>query len=162
MERSSFLRGAVAIAVAAAVAPGAARADTVAEIQTSGLIFKDTLVIERFDDPKVKGVKLYVADYQRPLNERLANNFFSDPTQASVTCVRNGPIVIADDISTSKDGEEVFSQARSLFFKSVKVRRVYDKASNTLIYVSYSTRLSKDDDENKSRFKSTMCAVPID
>lgn len=70
-------------------------------------------------------------------------------------------MTLAADINTSSEGEEVFSQARSLFFKSVKVRRIYDKPNNTLIYVSYSSRLSKDDDSNKSRFKSTMCAVPI-
>ena len=59
------------------------------------------------------------------------------------------------------EGEEVFSQSRSLFFKSVKVRRVYDKEANTVVYVSYSVRLSKSEDDNKSRFKSTMCTVPL-
>lgn len=31
---------------------------------------------------KVKGVALYVSDFQRPITERLQKNFFSDPTQA--------------------------------------------------------------------------------
>jgi len=30
------------------------------------------------------------------------------------------------------------------------------------VYVSYSTRLNRDDDENKSRFKTTMCAVKVE
>ena len=29
----------------------------------------------------------------------------------------------------------------------------------TLVYVSYSTRLDKGDDDNKSRYKSTTCAL---
>jgi len=140
---------------------GAAHADTVAEIPASGLIFKDTIKVDRFQDPQVKNVYIYVADFERPINERLSKDFFSDPTQASVTCVQTGPMELAPGISTSREGEEVFSQARSLFFKSVKVRRIVDKEANAVIYVSFSTRLSKDDDSNKSRFKSTMCALPI-
>ncbi|KAJ1636615.1 CreA protein-domain-containing protein [Pavlovales sp. CCMP2436] len=164
VERLVFVRSALGLAaglVVGGTSPEHARAEQIASIPTSGLVFKDTLNIESFDDPKVSGVKLYVADFQRPINERLSSNFFSDPTQASVTCVRIAPMVLADNINTSSEGEEVFSQARSLMFKSVKVRRIYDKASNTLVYVSYSQRLAKDDDANKSRFKSTMCAVPI-
>jgi hypothetical protein len=32
----------------------------VGQLQGSGLVFKDTLLIESFDDPKVRGVKLYI------------------------------------------------------------------------------------------------------
>ena len=42
------------------------------------------------------------------------------------------------------------------------MRRLYDKETGTLVYVSYSTRLVKDDDESKSRYKTSMCAVKID
>lgn len=65
-------------------------------------------------------------------------------------------------IDLSKQGEEVFSEARSLLFKTVRVRRVYDKESKALIYISYSTRFSKSDDDNKSRFKSSLCAIPVE
>jgi catabolite regulation protein CreA len=61
----------------------------------------------------------------------------------------------------SKSGEEVFSEARSLLFKTVRVRRLYDADANALIYVSFSTRFDKNDDANKSRFKSSICAVPL-
>lgn len=63
---------------------------------------------------------------------------------------------------TNTRTEEVFSEARSLLFKTIRVRRVYDKEANAIIYVSYSTRLTKNDDDNKSRFKSSLCAVPLD
>ncbi len=34
--------------------------------------------------------------------------------------------------------------------------------SRTAVYVSYNTRLDKSDDSNKSRFKSSLCAVNLD
>jgi len=42
------------------------------------------------------------------------------------------------------------------------VRRVVDKATNTLVYVSYSDRLNKGDDANKARFASSLCTVSMD
>lgn len=42
---------------------------------------------------QVKGVTLYVSDFRRPLTERIAKDFFSDPSQTSVACVRTGPVV---------------------------------------------------------------------
>lgn len=56
----------------------------------------------------------------------------------------------------------MFSEARSLLFKTIRVRRVYDKDAQALIYVSYSTRFNNKDDDNKSRFKSSICAIPLD
>ena len=47
-------------------------ARTIGEIQGSGLVFKDTLKVEAFDDPKVSGVQLYLSDFQRPATEKLA------------------------------------------------------------------------------------------
>ena len=92
-----------------------------------------------FDFPlsQVKGVALYISDFQRPVTERLQKNFFSDPTQASVACAKVGKIELAADINKGKEGEEVFEQARSLLFKSVRIRRIYDEQARTLIYVSY-------------------------
>mmetsp|Transcript_27336 Transcript_27336/g.42718 ORF Transcript_27336/g.42718 Transcript_27336/m.42718 type:complete len:217 (+) Transcript_27336:20-670(+) len=134
----------------------------VGEIPASGLVFKDTIKVTAFKDPKVEGVELYITDFERPVTERLQKNFFSDPTQASISCAKTGKIKVADDIYKGKEGEDVFEQARSLLFKSLRVRRIYDEESQTLIYVSYSTRLNKDDDDNKSRFKTTTVAVHID
>jgi catabolite regulation protein CreA len=123
---------------------------------------KDTLTIESFDDPKVKGVTLYISNFQRPLNERLSKDFFNDPSSASVGCARTGPIAIADNIALGKQGEEVFEENKSLLFKALRVQRIYDKQKNTVVYVSFNTRLDKSQDSNKSRFKSSICAVGLD
>ena len=45
---------------------------TVGEIQGSGLVFKDTLKVEAFSDPKVSGVQLYLSDFQRSATEKFA------------------------------------------------------------------------------------------
>lgn len=142
---------------------GEANADSrlVGEIAGSGIVFKDTLNIESFDDPKVKGVTLYISNFQRPLNERLSKDFFNDPSFASVACAKTGPISIADNIGTGKQGEEVFEENRSLLFKQLRVQRIYDKEKNTVIYASFNTRLDKNSDTNKSRFKSSVCAVNL-
>jgi len=74
---------AVLTTVSPALAPSqvavAAESRLIGEIAGSGLVFKDTLNVESFDDPKVKGVTLYISSFQRPLNERIQKDFFSDP-----------------------------------------------------------------------------------
>mmetsp|Transcript_7790 Transcript_7790/g.11918 ORF Transcript_7790/g.11918 Transcript_7790/m.11918 type:complete len:196 (-) Transcript_7790:92-679(-) len=136
----------------------------VGEIAGSGLVFKDTLTIESFDDPKVRGVTLYVSNFQKPLTERLSKGeLFTDPSSASVACAKtSSKVQIADNIAKGKQGEEVFEESKSLLFKTLRVQRIYDEEKNTMVYVSFNTRLDKSQDTNKSRFKSSICAVSLD
>ena len=142
----------------------AAAADkrTVGSISASGLVFKDKLIIDAFKDPKVDGVTLYVSDFERPVTERLQKDFFSDPSQSGLACSRRGAIKVTGDLNMSPEGEEVVTEAKSLLFKTLKVRRVVDKETNSLVYVSYSDRLNKGDDANKARFSSSLCSVSMD
>lgn len=94
----------------------------IGEIAGSGIVFKDTLTVESFDDPKVQGVTLYISNFQRPLNERLQKDFFNDPSFASVSCAKTGPISVADNIAIGKQGEEVFEESKSLLFKQLRVQ----------------------------------------
>jgi len=149
------------------VALPAHAADTarvVGTLKGSGLVFKDTLQVEAFEDPKVKGVFLYVANFQIPVTERLTGgNFFSDPSSASVTCARSQKgVSIADNIAKGPAGEEVFQENKSLLFKTLRVQRIYDEPANTVVYVSFNTRLDKSDDSNKSRFTSSVCAINLE
>jgi catabolite regulation protein CreA len=57
-----------------------------------------------FQDPKVEGVTIYLADFERPINEKLAKNFFDDPTSTSLTCARGTNIKVGD-ISKDLQGE---------------------------------------------------------
>jgi hypothetical protein len=73
---SSLLAGAAAATLGVAVPTSDAHAAegsrTIGQISGSGLVFKDTLVVESFDDPKVKGVTLYVSNFERPLTGELS------------------------------------------------------------------------------------------
>jgi catabolite regulation protein CreA len=152
--------------LAAPLAPvHAAESQVIGQITGSGLVFKDTLQVESFEDPKIRGVTLYISNFQRPINERLssAKNFFSDPSSAAVACARTGQkVIVADNINTTPAGEEVFKESKSLLFKSLKVQRIFDTEHNTVIYVSFNTRIDKNDDDNKSRFQNSLCAVNLD
>lgn len=96
--------------------------------------------VEALSDPKVSGVTCHLSHFDRGFWDRVAKgNWFENPSNASIACRQTGPIEISD-IDTDKNGEEVFNQRQSLMFKSLAVRRIYDEANNTLIYVAYSRR----------------------
>ena len=138
----------------------------VGSIDAGGFVpgLKDTLKIQRITDNKLPAVHLYLADFERPLVEKLANDFFSDPSSASLSCVLTGAPTAKElsSLSTDQNGEDVFSESKSFFKgKSIKIKRVYDKESNTAVYAAFSTRFITSDDSNKSRFKSSLCAVNL-
>jgi catabolite regulation protein CreA len=135
----------------------------VAEMSGSGFFLKDTLRIESFNDPKVDGVQLYISDFQKPMTEKIAKgDVFQDPTLAGLACSSRARVVVQPDATRSMEGEEIFSEARSLLFKSLKVRRIIDLPGQTVVYVLYSQKLNKNDDPFGSRFKSSLCAVHVD
>ena len=162
--------------------------------------------VDAFADPKVEGVTLYVSDFERPVVERVQKDFFSDPSrgaaqmkhptpstrrqrltlcprrQSGLACSRRAAPLKVGNVDTSAEGEDVVSEAKSLLFKTLRVRgrcpserrvdgvrvphaqvkRIVDKEANALVYVSYSTRINKDDDSNKARFASSLCTVSMD
>ena len=50
---------------------------------------------------------------------------------------------VIGDIERDEEGEEVFNERKSLVFKNLAVRRIYDEARQTLVYVIYSRQVSK-------------------
>ena len=60
-----------------------------------------------------------------------------------------------DAIDKSKDGEVIFTKSKSIFFKYMKIRRIYDAENQTLLYVSYSTK------ETSGSFKHSLSTVPL-
>jgi CreA protein len=99
------------------------------------------IVVEAVADPGVAGVTCHLVRFDRSVIDRLSKgNWFENPSNSGISCQQTGPIVIGK-IVTSAKGEEVFSQRMSLFFKSIAVRRIYDKANDTLVYVAYSRQV---------------------
>ena len=96
------------------------------------------IVVEAIEDPKIRGITCHVTHFERGLIDRLRKgNWFEDPSNASIACRQTGPIVIGD-IERDDEGEEVFNERKSLVFKNLAVRRIYDEAHQTLVYVVYS------------------------
>lgn len=100
------------------------------------------IVIESIRDPKVAGVTCHIAYFERGMIDRLANgNWFEDPSDSAIECQRTGPIVIGD-IARGEQGEDVFRASRSIILKTLRVRRIYDEASQTLIYVAHAREIT--------------------
>ena len=118
---------------------GACSAEEVGEVDVDWL--GNDIIIEAIADPKVKGVTCHVSYFERGLIDRLQKgNWFEDPSNSSISCRQTGPIVIGD-IARDKDGEKVFSQRTSLIWKELTVTRVYDKSTDTLIYLAHARQV---------------------
>jgi CreA protein len=99
------------------------------------------LVVEAFADPEVAGVTCHIVHFDRSVIDRLTKgNWFENPSNSAISCIQTGPITIGK-IALGRKGEEIFSQRMSLFFKSIAVRRIYDRKNDTLIYVAYSRQI---------------------
>ena len=91
--------------------------------------------------PKIQGVTCHVSYFDRGVIDRLQKgNWFEDPSDSSIACRQTGPITIGD-IDLGEEGEEVFKQGISLIWKKQVVNRIYDKANQTLIYLSHSRQV---------------------
>lgn len=133
----------VSLASAAAILSGVVAAPAIAEVV--GKVGVDwignDIIVEAVPDPQVKGVTCHVTYFDRSVIDRLRNgNWFEDPSNNSISCRQTGPVEIGD-IELGKDGEEVFRQGRSLIWKDLLVKRIYDKTNDTLIYLAHSRQV---------------------
>lgn len=113
------------------------------------------ITVEAVADPQVKGVVCHVSYFNRSLLDRLQQgNWFEDPSYSAVACAASGPITIGK-INVNKGGEEIFQQARSLIWKSLRVSRIYDADNNTLVYLAHSRELQQ------GSAKMSLSVVPL-
>ena len=113
------------------------------------------IVVEAIADPKVQGITCHLTHFDRSVIDRLRKgNWFEDPSNSSIACRQTGPLVIGD-IKTDPSGEEVFSERARLVFKSIAVRRIYDKKNDSLIYVAYSRQVQD------ASAKMSVTTVPL-
>ena len=140
------------VAMAPAVA-GAARADEVGGFKNDWT--GNRIVVEAIADPKVQGITCHLTHFDRSVIDRLRKgNWFEDPSNSSIACRQTGPLAIGD-IKLDEAGEEVFSERASLVFKSIAVRRIYDKKNDSLIYVAYSRQVQD------ASAKMSVTTVPL-
>lgn len=115
-----------------------------------GMFTMKDIKISNLDDEKIPGVTCHIASVE-------ANLSLSDPSDSSISCRQTGDITpeMLARIDKSKSGEVVFKQSKSIFFKSMKVRRIYDAENQTLLYLSYTTK------ETEGSFKHSLSTVPL-
>jgi len=135
------------------VVPFAAWAEEVGKVGVDWV--GNDIIVEAINDPQVPGVTCHIAYFERSLIDRLSQgNWFEDPSNASIACRQTGPITIGD-IDRSEEGEEVFRQSRSLVLKSIRIKRIYDEANQTLIYLAHARELTE------GSAKMSISTVPL-
>ena len=128
-------------------------ADVVGNVDVDWL--GNDIVVEAVQDPKVKGVTCHLSYFERGIIDRLQKgNWFEDPSNSSISCRQTGPIEIGE-IDRSNEGEDVFRERRSIIFKTLRVKRIFDEANNTLIYISHAR------DVQNGSAKMSMSTVPL-
>jgi CreA protein len=111
----------------------------------------DKIVVDGFDDPKVRGVACHLSRAQTG-GVKGGMGVAEDTSDASIACRQIGPIQFLGEIT---DGEQVFDEHRSLVFKKLQVVRFFDRERNVLVYVSYSDRVIEGSPKN------SISTVPI-
>ncbi|MBE4066711.1 hypothetical protein CGI24_08365 [Vibrio parahaemolyticus] len=123
--------------------------DEVGDVSLGMFTMKD-IKLNTLVDPEVPGVTCHVASIE-------ADFSLADPSDSSISCRQTGEITpeMITKIDKSKSGEVVFKKSKSVFFKSMKIRRIYDPENQTLMYLSYSTK------ETSGSFKHSLSTVPL-
>ena len=146
-----------AAAIVAAMLPFPARA-----AEAPNLIFResttwhaltpnDKLATYAVDDPEVDGVACY---YTVPEKGGIAGalGVAEEVSDISLACRQVGPIRIKDKLG---QGDVMFSEKRSFFFKHMQIVRGCDPQRNTLVYMVYSDKFVDGSPKNSTS------AVPI-
>ena len=106
----------------------------------------DKLAVYGVDDPLVDGVACH---YTAPEKGGLAGAFglAEQTSDISLACRQYGPIKFKDKFS---QGDVVFSERRSLFFKKMQIVRGCDPKRNILVYMTYSDKLVEGSPKNST------------
>ena len=133
-----------ALATAAVLAVTLAACGDSREVGSVGVDWTgNDISVDAVADPEVQGVVCHLAYFNRSFIDRLSQgNWFEDPSYSALDCSITGPVTIGN-ISTRAGGEEVFREARSLIWKSLRVSRIYDQANNSLIYLAHARELQQ-------------------
>ncbi len=149
-RRASLCFG-VFFGLAVAELTGAANADGPDLIFRKSTVFKfltpnDRLATYAIDDPAVDGIACY---YTVPEKGGIAGTLglAEQVSDVSLACRQYGPIKFKEKFS---QGDVVFRERRSLFFKKMQIVRGCDKKRNVLVYMVYSDKLIEGSPKNST------------
>jgi len=111
------------------------------------------LAVYGIDDPLVEGVACH---YTLPEKGGVSGMFgvAEEVSDISLACRQIGPVSFK---GTFEQGDEVFRQRRSFFFKRMRIVRACDTERNVLIYLVYSDKLIEGSPKNST---STVPIMP--
>lgn len=106
----------------------------------------DKLAVYGIDDPVVEGVACH---YTIPEKGGLtgALGLAEQTSDISLACRQYGPIKFKDKFS---QGDVVFSERRSIFFKKMQIVRGCDAKRNILVYMTYTDKLVEGSPKNST------------
>jgi CreA protein len=105
------------------------------------------------DDPGVDGVACY---FTVPEIGGWAGwaGFAEERSETSLACRQTGPVTIKTKFA---QGDEIYQQRRSLFFKKMQIVRGCDAKRNVLVYLAYTDKLIDGSPQNST---STVPIMP--
>ena len=142
---------AAVLALVAMTVPSARAADEPDLIFKRSTVFKlltpnDKLATYGLDDPEVDGVACHFTVPERGGLKGWIG-IAEEVSDISLACRQIGPIRIKAKFS---QGEDMFRQRRSLFFKKMQIVRGCDTKRNVLVYMVYSDRLIEGSPKNST------------
>jgi CreA protein len=147
---------AVLLLILATAAPAAAEdADLIFKKSTTFKLLtpNDKLATYGIDDPVVAGVACHFTVPERG-GVAGALGIAEEVSDISLACRQIGPISFKEKFS---QGDVVFSERRSIFFKKMQIVRGCDVKRNVLVYVVYSDKLVDGSPKNST---STVPIMP--
>lgn len=151
MKRALVALTSLTSLVALFAAP-ALHAEEIASVNTNfRFTGSDRVTVEAYDDPAVAGVTCYVSR-ARTGGVKGTLGIAEDPSEASIACRQVAPIKIDSPLKQKSD---VFSERMSFIFKTLHVVRIVDAKRNTLVYLTYSDRITT------GSAKNSVTAVPV-
>ncbi|EJW09526.1 hypothetical protein A33M_1219 [Rhodovulum sp. PH10] len=156
-RRAVLLAALTAALSLAAVAPAPA-ADEPDLIFRRSTVFKwfspnDKLAAYGLDDPEVEGVACHFTVPEKGGFKGWLG-LAEEVSDISLACRQIGPIRFKDKF---EQGEDVFRQRRSLFFKKMQIVRGCDTKRNVLVYMVYSDKIIEGSPKNST---STVPIMP--
>lgn len=104
------------------------------------------LAVYGVDDPAVEGVACHYTVPEKGGLEGLVG-IAEEVSDISLACRQVGPVVFKKKF---EQGEEMFSQRRSLIFKRMQIVRGCDVKRNVLVYLVYSDKLIEGSPKNST------------
>ncbi len=111
------------------------------------------LAVYALDDPLVDGVACHFTLPEIGGWKGWAG-FAEERSEVSLACRQVGPVSFK---AKFEQGDEMYKQRRSLFFKKLQIVRGCDAARNTLVYLVYSDRIIEGSPQNST---STVPIMP--